>query len=90
VKPQDRLLRDYVEQVCRVKDPRILNAVRRVLSAKEKTAIEPHVSVVTGEKVMLVVRRPEQLKKILIMGSDPGKIYCFSLRLNRKQNGLNP
>jgi len=84
----EEILGNYLRFACRVKDPRILNAVGQVLSAREKGSIEPHASVVTGEKMVVALKRPERLKEIIIIGKSGSsvRIYRSRLRLNRKQN----
>jgi len=89
MKLHGEILKDYLRTTCRVKDPRILSAVRRVLSAQEQDNIEPHASVVTREKLVIIAKHPERLKEIVFIGRGergPGKIYRCLLTLKRKQN----
>lgn len=90
MKLHEQILENYLWHVCRVKDPKILNAVKQVLSAKEQDGIEPHASVVTKRKLVVVAKHPERLQEIIFIERggrlDTGKIYRCRLTLNRKQN----
>ncbi len=89
MKLHEQILESYLRNACRVKDPKILNAVRQVLSAQEQGSIEPHASVVTQKKLVVVVKHPERLKEIIFIRTGErgsGKIYRCRLALKGKQN----
>ncbi len=83
----DEMLINYLQFARRVNDSNIFDAVARVLSAQERGSIEAHASVVTRKKAVLVVKRPERLKEIILIGKEnPEIIRRYSLTLQRKQN----
>ena len=87
MKVHEQLLEDYLRTACRIKDPRILNAAKRVLSAREQAGIEPHASIVTKDKLVVVVKCPGRLKEIIIIGKggeNAEKPCRYYLTLKRK------
>lgn len=89
MKLHEQELEDYLRNACRVRDSRILNAVKRVLSDREQESIEPHASIVACEKLVVVAKHTARLKEIVLIEKGehgPGKIYRCRLTLKREQN----
>lgn len=87
MKLHEQELEDYLRNACRVKDPRILNAVKGRLSDREQESIEAHASIVSQNKLVAVVQNPDRLKEIILIREDaPGEVYRCDLTLKRKQS----
>ena len=89
MKLRDQIFENYLQHACRIQNPAILNAVKQVLSDKEQDSIQSHASLVTQDKLVLVVKRPERLREIIFVVKgepDSVKIYRCRLTLKRKQN----
>ena len=87
MKLHETILEDYLWHAYRLKDPRILKALKRTLSAREQGGFKLHATVISGKKLVAVVEYPERVKEvILITKRDPRKVYRFALTLKRKQN----
>ena len=87
MKLYETILEDYLRHTYRVKDPNILNSVKRVLSAEEQGSVELHATVVSQKKLVVVCEHPEQLEEvILIRKRYPRRVYRSRLALDRKNN----
>ncbi len=83
----EKIFEDYLRHTYGIKDPKILNAVKGVLSAWEQGSLELHISIVTQKKLVVVCERPERIKEVILMEkSDPGRVYRQRLALKRKKN----
>ncbi len=83
----EKILEDYLRHTYHVKDPRILNVVKRILSVREQGSFELHATVVTGKKLVVICDHPEQLREVILIGKrNPGKLYRERLALKRKKN----
>ncbi len=87
MKLQETILEDYLRHTYCVKDPRVLNAVKRVLSVREQGSLELHATVVTGKKLVVICECPERIKEVILMEKqNPGRVYRQRLALKRKKN----
>jgi len=83
----EKILEDYLRHTYHVKDPRILSAVKRVLSAREQGSLELHATVVTGKKLVVICDHPERIKEVILMEkTGPGRVYRQRLALKCKKN----
>jgi len=83
----ERILEDYLRHTIAAKDPRILNALKQVLSTREQGSVEAHASLVTQKKLVVVCEHPERLREVILIGrQNPGKVRRERLALKRKKN----
>lgn len=87
MKLHETILEDYLWHAYRLKDPRILKALKRALSAREQGAFELHATVISGKKLVAVVEHPERVREVVLIAKwNPKKVYHLALTLKRKQN----
>jgi hypothetical protein len=83
----ERILEDYLRHTFGTKDPRILKALRKILSGRERGNVEAHLSLVTQGKLVVVCKRPERIREvILIWKENPGEVRRGRLALKGKQD----
>lgn len=78
---------DYLWRTYRLDDRKILAAIKRLLTQRERAGFRIHATIVSGKKLISVLECPESLKEvILIARHNPGRIRRCALTLKRKEN----
>lgn len=87
MKPTEKIFESSLRYPPGVTDPRILKALRRVLSLRAQGGAEPAAAVVTGKKLVVVCEYPERIKEVILMEiQNPGRVYERRSALKRKKN----
>lgn len=85
-----RIFKDYLWwQTYRTKNPKILDVIKQMLPAGDPDNLEPHISVIAQEKLIIVTKDPERLREIILIRigkRGPESIYRSRLSLKGKQS----
>ena len=66
----ERTLEDYLRHIFSATDPKILKALKEVLSAREQGSVEPHISLVTQRKLVALCKHPDEIQEVILIGRD--------------------
>ena len=84
-----KVFEDYIGwQTYKTRNPQMIKAIKQMLPAGEDN-LEPHISVMSQEKLIIAAQKPEQIREIILVRIGgrgcPEKIYRSRLTLKRKQ-----